>query len=348
VQITPSDEQRMMLDMMERFLDDSESGQGAPLPNGQGWAQLGELGVLAFALPEAAGGFDGGRPGIAAIAEQFGRALSFTPYAAEGFIAAAGALAQDGQQADALGRALAGETSLSFVTGLPGKPVRAERHGGGLSLIGEGALTLPSDPGGWIILHTKLEGCERLFLVSAAQFETGHDARALVDGTAAMIVPLDGLEIAKAEPLDVDADRIADLRDDFYLAKAAELVGCMRRAFEDTLRHTSERRQFGQSISGFQVVRHTLGRMFIAVEQAQSMVLRAALDCDETLASERAGLEAFAFVAGISLPLAQQAVQLHGGMGVTREMDVSCAHRRILRLSRSEGAPDRLWPAPSQ
>ena len=342
MQINPSDEQRMMLDMLERVLDDSESASGAQVPGGEDWAQLGELGVLAFALPEDAGGFAGGRPGIAAIAEQLGRALCFTPFAAEGFIAAAAALGADGRQTDLLGRALAGETGLSFVSGPPGRSIRAKRRDGSLSLAGEGALMLPSDPESWIILHAALEGSERLFLLPAAGFDGHRDARVLVDGTDAMIVPLDGLKFGQAEQMAVEPERIAGLLDDVYLAKAAELVGCIHRAFEDTLRHTSERRQFGQSISGFQVVRHKLARMFVAVEQARSMVLRAALDCDEVLASEQSGIEAFAFVAGISLPLVQQAVQLHGGMGVTQEIAVSRAHRRILRLSRSEGAAEGL------
>src|SRR3954468_1535779 len=101
------------------------------------------------------------------------------------------------------------------------------------------------------------------------------------------------------------------------LCYVAEMVGAMALLYEQTVDYARQRRQFGAAIGSFQVVQHKLARMFVALEQARSLLLKAGLADRDEAGFERGVIAAKAYVAEAAQRLAEEAVQLHGGMGVT-------------------------------
>jgi alkylation response protein AidB-like acyl-CoA dehydrogenase len=119
------------------------------------------------------------------------------------------------------------------------------------------------------------------------------------------------------------------------LAAAAEMLGCMTLLFDTTLGYVKTRTQFGQTLGSFQVIQHRMTDAYVLVEQARSQVVRAALAEPEGAARAAAGAKAF--VADAALTVAHTAVQLHGGMGITDELVIGHALKRIRVLALTFG-----------
>jgi alkylation response protein AidB-like acyl-CoA dehydrogenase len=123
-----------------------------------------------------------------------------------------------------------------------------------------------------------------------------------------------------------------------WLAGSAEMLGVAALLFDQTLAYVKTRVQFGKALGSFQVIQHRLTDCYVALEQARSMVYRAALAADGERARQIAGTRAFVSEAARSI--AHEAVQLHGGMGVTDELLVGHGLKRIQFLSRLWGDPE--------
>ncbi len=340
MQLTPSDEQRMMTDMLSRFLSDRAGAEGAgPMPDDD-WKELGELGILGFGVPEDAGGFGAPLADLAAVATLLGRHIAITPYAGRGVALSAALLAEDNRNSQLLERVIAGEEQIGFGRYGGAKPVAVTRGDGGFIMKGIcEALPWPQNAD-HVIVEASLEGAPTAFLVARDASGIAANARNLADHSQAATVVFDNVRLPETARLDVEANQLEQLVARDRVLLVAELVGLMQRCFDETVAYANERRQFGKAIGTFQVVRHRVARMFVALEQARSLLLRAALPCDEVISSADAPMAALAFVSRESLSLAQDAVQLHGGMGVTDDLSVARAHRRILCLSRREGIPE--------
>jgi alkylation response protein AidB-like acyl-CoA dehydrogenase len=327
------DEQELLRDTVRRFLADrfdaTTMGQG-PVSRAD-WGALGELGLLAFLLPEAAGG-TGGRPQDAAIvAEELGRALAVTPLG-ETVAGAADLVARHGGAALAerwVAPVLAGETLLALAVG---------------ELDGDARLSGRAEFVAWApeAAAVVVLGAERAWLLETDAVGIAIEPVRLIDGTPAGQVMFDGCEgTAFALPPGAAETTLASVR----LCQAAELVGAMATLYEQTVAYARERKQFGVAIGTFQVVQHKLARMFVVLEQSRSLLLKAAVRDRDDAAFARDVIAAKAYVAEAAQRVAEEAVQLHGGMGVTDELPVGRGLRRVMLLGRAFGGADELRQA---
>ncbi|TAK99447.1 MAG: acyl-CoA dehydrogenase [Rhodospirillaceae bacterium] len=321
--LTPSDEQVMLGDMVRRFLADRQNtanmGRG-PIPRDD-WRALGELGLFSFLLPETAGGM-GGRPQDAVIiAEELGRSMAITPLA-ETVLLCAGLIARRGS---------AGQIARWVQPVMQGEYILAYAGGGairydGACLDGQTHIVQHGmDASAFVVALPERQGA---VLVSAAADGLTRTPVRLADGTVAAEVRFDAVA---ADPLEATANDLDTAIAHAELATIAEMIGTMTTLYEQTVDYIQQRRQFGVAIGSFQVIQHRAARLFVMLEQSRSMMLKAALvEEDERI---RMVTAAKAYVADAALRLAQDATQLHGGMGVTDELPVGRGHRRLLVLS---------------
>lgn len=333
--LEPNEEQRLLAEMVARFLADHAPAEGpghASLPADQ-WRALGDLGVLSVAVPEDAGGLGGGPFEVALIGEALGRAAAMTPMADVAVLSAR-------LLADSLPSEPAEAWLASVVSGEAIVACSEPGHGQGeLSVLdaedgwilqGERRLIRHGDQAGAFILDTGLADPGLILLESNAPGLTVTPYR-LADGEMASRLRFDGVTVPVAARLAISptARRRADALS--QLAVIGEMVGLMQTLYDATIDYVRERKQFGAPIGTFQVIQHRCARLFVLIEQSRSMMLRAVHTPDETFA--QSVLEARAYVADAGLRLAQDATQLHGGMGVTDELLVGRGHRRLLVLS---------------
>ena len=325
----PSEEQVLLRDMVGRFLADRTDvamiGHG-PMPR-EDWRALGELGLFAFLLPERGGGM-GGKPQDAMIVgEELGRALAITPLA-ESVLAAADLVARHGSAAQVecwLPAVLSGDAVLALATG--DVTVRDGRIDGRCDhirwAVEAAALVVVHDDSAWLVPA----GTPGLDIAPIR----------LIDGSLAGNVLFNGCE---AEAIVLPAGAAAASLAAAQLVYVAEMVGAMALLYEQTVDYARQRRQFGAAIGTFQIVQHKLARMFVALEQCRSLLLKAGLADRDDPGFERGILAAKAYVAAAAQHLAEEAVQLHGGMGVTDELAIGRGLRRVMLLARLFGSAD--------
>jgi alkylation response protein AidB-like acyl-CoA dehydrogenase len=339
VDFAPSTEQAMLQDMVRRFLSDRQdlATIGREPIAGADWAALGELGLFSFLLPERAGGMGGGAADTAIVAEELGRGLTITPLAESlllcaGLIAEHGSAAQIARWVEPVAR---GAMVLGFVHGA--QPTRKAE-----GWLVDGSPDLVRDGMAAAAFLVVAPDAPPLLVAADAPGVTRRPVR-LVDGSVAAQVRFDG---AAAEAVDAAPDAVATAIGRAELAIVAEMVGAMATLLDTTVDHVKQRRQFGVPIGSFQAVQHRCARLFILLEQSRSMLFKAALPEE---GRGRALQAAKAYVADAALRLAEDAVQLHGGMGVTDEALVGRGLRRVLLLSRLFGgapaARARIMPA---
>lgn len=346
-----SDTQTQLADSVRTFMARLPAGGMSQAPGAQGptavWREMGEaLGVLALALPEDLGGLDGEAADVMVVMEAFGEALSTEPYL-ETVVTAAGLLRRcDQPHARALAQAI-GEGAAIVAPALT-EPAgrgdwrfcstRAERDGAGWRLSGGKGLVTPGASAETLIVAARTRGADgqaeglSLFLVGRdAPGLTLRDVATLDERWAAdvvlsdVVVPLDALigEEHVAAPL------IAQVLDEATAALCAEAVGVLRRMLNDTVAFAKERRQFGQPIGRFQALQHRMADMFIQFELARSAMLLATLSLDRP-ERERAMAVSAAKIAisDACRFIGQNAVQLHGGLGMSLETEVTRYFKR--------------------
>jgi alkylation response protein AidB-like acyl-CoA dehydrogenase len=160
----------------------------------------------------------------------------------------------------------------------------------------------------------------------------------VADGAVAAEISLRGVRVTAADRLAGGLERLHPVVATARLAAAAEMLGLMTLLFDQTLAHVKTRRQFGQPLGAFQVIQHRMTDAYVLVDQARSQVMRAALSPDAGFAAAAAGAKAL--VGDAALAVAHMAVQMHGGMGITDELSIGHALKRIrvLALTFGDGA----------
>ncbi|MEE4453585.1 acyl-CoA dehydrogenase family protein [Novosphingobium resinovorum] len=322
--LAPNEEQGMMREMLRRFLGDrydATTMAKGPISSAD-WRALGELGLLAFLLPERAGGMDAGPEDVMLVAEEMGRSLAITPLA-ESVLLCARLLGQYGTQAQIdrwVEPVINGLSMLAFASG---GSTNGERLTGDCGLVREGmaatGFVVATEGGGAVLVAADAEG-------------VGRTQVRLVDGSIAAALSFEG---APCEVVEIPAGALAESTGLAELAVVAETVGAMGTLFDLTLDYVKQRKQFGAILGSFQAIQHRCARLYILVEQARSMMIKASLA--EPAQRADALLAARAYVADAALRLAEDAVQLHGGMGVTEELAVGRGLRRVLLLTRLFG-----------
>jgi alkylation response protein AidB-like acyl-CoA dehydrogenase len=324
------------------------------------WATLAELGLTALPLPEAQGGFDGDAVDMFVVMQELGRGLVVEPYFATMFGAE---FLRRGQAHDALlERVAAGDLTLACALGerqsrydLRDVATRAVRDGDGWRLDGEKKVVLHGAQAGVLIVSARTAGAQRdddgitLFAVAAdAPGVTMRDVR-MLDGQRAADVLLRDVRVRADDVIGTEGQgwTILEAAADYGAGLlCAEAVGAMDALFGATLEYLKTRQQFGVPIGKFQALQHRMADMYVHLEQARSMALLAAVrladDARGGSADERRRAVAAAKyrVGQAARFVGQQAIQLHGGMGVTDELPASHYFKRLSTIELTLGDCD--------
>jgi pimeloyl-CoA dehydrogenase small subunit len=361
------DEQRLLRESLERLIaeryDFAARQRYGREPGGfsaEMWRRYAELGLLALPFAESDGGIGGGPVEAMIVMEAFGRALALEPYLATvvlggGFVRLGGSAAM---RADLVPRIARGELKLAFAHAerqarydLADVAAAARRDGSGFVLDGAKSLVLHGDAADKLVVSARLGRAQRdrdgigLFLVDAAQDGVTRRGFPTVDGLRAAEVTLSNVRVAADAVIGAAGDgfglieRVVDLG---IAALAAEAVGAMAAMHALTVDHLKTRRQFGVPIGNFQVLQHRAADMLIALEEARSLALLAAMTAEEPDAIERRKAMAAAKVqiGRSGRIVGQGAIQLHGGMGMTMEHSVGHYFKRVTMIDTLFGDAD--------
>ncbi|RDK10126.1 acyl-CoA dehydrogenase family protein [Cupriavidus lacunae] len=323
------------------------------------WRALGkELGILGAALPEDVGGSGGGPVENMIVMEELGRALALEPFA-ESVVMAGGLLRRAvGQRArDLLAAVLAGDDTVAVGWNEPGARfglatvgTQARKQGDGWCLDGHKVAVIGAQWGSSLIVTARSGGAASdrygisLFLVERERPGVTLREYHTIDGRRAADVVLDGVMLPADALLGAEGqafDLIERIADEAVAAQCAEAVGLMERMLEDTVAYTRQREQFGQPISSFQVLQHRMADMMIQVELARSSVYGATLKLDaEPAERARAASAAKVTTDQACRFVGQNAIQLHGGMGMSDELPVTHYFKRATVLGNTLGSAD--------
>ncbi len=333
-----NDDQAMLKTLIERFVADRyPSGARAgyrATPAGysaENWALLAELGVLALPVSEADGGLGGGAVESATVMEAIGRGLVAEPFL-DATIVGGGLLSQAGTVAQKqmwIERLLTGEAVVMLAWAEHGTRFDMDRPATRFADGTVRGMKTFVAGGADAYVVTARDGDEtHLFLVAADASGLQRRDYRLVDGSVACELAFDGVA---AERMDGGLDALAVVIARARLAASAEMVGIMGLLFDTTLDYVRQRQQFGVAIGSFQALQHRLADQYAALELARSHLYRAMLaEPDEAPATLAA---AKSFISTAAVRLGEECIQMHGGMGVSDELDLGHGHKRILRLA---------------
>ncbi len=346
-----SEEQQMFVTSVERFAApvDVEARRRLRLsPNGYDrarWQQLAEMGLIALAAGEEAGGMGGSAVDLALVAEAIGKANAPDPLLEHGILPAM--LLERGGAREALDGVISGETIATLAWtergqrySLKAKGVKAEQTGDDFVLTGEKTMVMGALLADLFIVTADLGGETVCFLVPKGA--PGLEVRAyrLADGSIAGEIKL--TRAPASAKLTLDANGLAAIASELRLYAAAEMVGLGQRLLDDTLTYVKEREQFGVAIGSFQALQHRLVDCYAKEEQARSMLYRAALTDRADAKWQRAAAGAKAYISDNVDAIAREAVQMHGGMGITDELAIGHAMKRVMVLARLFGDVDTV------
>jgi alkylation response protein AidB-like acyl-CoA dehydrogenase len=357
-----SDEQQQLADSVRKFLAqaygfeqrkailNSASGVGE-----QAWATFAEMGLTAIALPEADGGFGGGAIDLMAVMEACGEALVVEPLLdhvglASRLVARAGSAAQ---RAAWLPGTIDGSARLAFAYLEPGRryalapqDTHARAAGGGWVLSGEKCVVIGAPSATRLVVSARTGDGASLFVVDPQAAGVTLSPYRSVDGQRAADVRLAEVQLGADALLGAAgaAQPLIDEAVDFATALlCADAIGAMQYANEATLEYLKTRKQFGVPIASFQVLQHRMVEMVIHTEQARSLAILAASKVDaggDAAERQRAVSAAKVKIADAARHVSQEAVQLHGGMGMTEELKISHTFRRLTTLAQRFGDAD--------
>lgn len=362
-----SEEQTLLQESIERFIQNDysfaarqrivkeESGYDAG-----NWRTFAELGWLGVPFPEEYGGFGGGAIESIVMCEQFGKGLVVEPFLAT-VVLAGGAIRTAGNKAQrsAWLPGITGgsiQAALAFAEpqgryNLADLVTTAARSDDGFVLDGYKAVVLNGPAADVLVVSARTAGEQRdeagvsLFLVPADAPGVSRRDYPTVDAFRASEVTLENVALGEDALLGEAGGGLPILQqvvDEGTLAVGAEAVGCMEVLYKDTVEYCKTRKQFGQPIGKFQVLQHRMVDMFMEYEQAKSLMYMAAMRMDEGYGSEaQKAVSAFKVQVGTSGRfVGQNAVQLHGGMGMTDELRIGHYFKRLTMIDTLFGNVD--------
>lgn len=353
-----SEEQRLLKDSIDGLLADSyDFEQRKKYAQEKGgwskaiWSRLAEQGLLGLPFSENDGGFGGGPVETMIVMEALGRALVLEPYLATvvlggGFLRHGGSAAQKEKYLPAI---IDGSKTLAFAQlekdsryDLADVSTTAKKKGDGWVIDGEKFVVLNGASADTLIVSARTKGGQTdrtgvgLFLVPADAKGVSIKGYATQDAQHAADITLSGVEVG-ADAAIGDPENALPLMervvDEARIAMCAEAVGAMDESLKTTIEYLKTRKQFGVTIGSFQTLQHRAADMFVFLEQARSMAMLAAMATDLD-AKERAQTVAAAKVQiGKSLKfVGQQAIQLHGGIGMTMEAKIGHYFKRLTMI----------------
>ena len=362
-----SDEQTLLAESLQRYVQNEYQfetrQQIVATPEGidrRNWRKFGELGWLGMMFSEADGGYGGSAVDAMVIMEQVGKGLILEPFLsslvlAGGLIAKAGS---DEQKARWLAPMIEGELIGCFAYAekqsrfnLNAVSTAAEVVDGGYRLSGSKAVVLGAPSADLLVVSARTSGgardCEgvSLFVVTPNAAGVTLSDYVTVDGGRASEVTFENVELgsdALLGEIGAASPIIERVVDEALLAVGAEAVGAMEVLYKATVEYSKQRKQFGVPIGSFQVLQHRMVDMFMAHEQAKSLMYMAAIRLDEDDADEaKKAASAFKVQVGKSgRAVGQGAVQIHGGMGMTDELNIGHYFKRLTVIETLFGNTD--------
>jgi len=331
------------------------------------WTEMAQLGWVGIVLPVEHGGVGLGYLELMVVMEELGRGLMPEPMLGTVLLGAGTLLlgGSEAQQAAHLPAVAAGERLLTVAYqerasrhDLHHVETRAEPAAAGWTLRGEKTQVLDASAADHLIVSARTGGGAHdadgitLFLVPRGAAGMTVEAQSRLDGRAVGLVRLDGVRVGRDDVVgDVGAGGalLARVVDRAAIALGAEMLGSMTAAFEMTLEYLKTRVQFGVPIGSFQALKHRAARLFVELELTRSAVMHAHRTLDEgrdDAAVARAASIAKARCSDAGMLVAHEAVQMHGGIGMTDEHDIGffLKRARAAEMTFGDGAfhRDRL------
>jgi alkylation response protein AidB-like acyl-CoA dehydrogenase len=355
-----TEEQIQLRDSLRRFLTESYTleRRRATTRSGSGcdpaiWRQFAQLGILGLAIPESLGGVGGSAFDAMVVMEEFGRALVIEPYLSTALVGA-GILARAGSapQQQLLPAIAGGDIRLAFAHGerdsrwqLDAVTARAAREAGCWVLDGHKAMVTDGAGAHYLVISARTVSGISLFLLPGASQGMIRTALTTHDGASVAEIELQGVRLPADGLIGKEGGGLPLIEAATEVAIAglcAEAVGAMDALLALTLEYVRTRRQFGVPIGSFQALQHRMADMLLHLELARSMSYLATARLAVSDATERRrALSAAKFLVGRSARfIGQEAVQLHGGMGVSDELSTSHYFKRLTLINASFGDMD--------
>lgn len=360
-------EQQLLADTVRRFVREHYSFEARReiLQSKQGWSrelwqQLAHLGITALNVPEDHGGLGGGPVDTMLIMNALGEGLVLEPYLSAAVITPAllTRLGDSKAAAELLPAIAAGERIVIVAHQEPKTrgelnhvATRAEKSGDSYALDGHKSVVMHGGAADEFLISARTSGKtgdrDGISLFRIAPQATGLRLKTYrtIDEQQAAEIELTKVKVPAASLIGVEGRAFAAIEAAHELGLSAicgEAVGIMKAVNAATLEYTKNRKQFGQPIAKFQVLQHRMADMFLHSEQAASMSYLAAIRCIDPDAGERRrALSAAKVTIGqAGRFIGQQAIQLHGGMGMTDELIVSHYFKRLTAIDLTFGDTD--------
>ena len=361
-----SDEQKMIQQSVERFVQDnydlntriSLSSDSLGYSNDY-WKSMAELGWLGLPFDESDGGFGGNQIDVLVIMEQFGKGLVLEPYLAS-VVMGGGALKKGGTESlkkEILPGLVDGTKQLSFAYAeqqsrfdLEDVITSARKEKDTFILNGQKSMVQNAETADHIVIAARTSGGQidengiTLFLVDANSEGLSMDNFPTVDGLRASEITLKNVSVNADRVVgnvDEGFEILQSVANDAILALSAEAVGAMEVLYKDTVEYTQQREQFDHPMSEFQVLQHRMVDMFMEYEQCKSMLYRATMESVQDPKAAQRTIHGLKHLIGKSgLFVGENAVQLHGGMGVTEELRIGHFFKRLLVIDSMFGNAD--------
>jgi alkylation response protein AidB-like acyl-CoA dehydrogenase len=361
-----SSEQQILRDSVDRFVQDHYELDKRQLLvlteqgfSNENWQTMAELGWLGVSIPEAHGGFGGNQIDTMILMEAFGKGLVLEPFFASTVLGAK-AIADGGNEelkTQMLPGVVDGSRQLTFAYAEPQSRfdledivTRAQEDGDGYIINGHKSMVLHAASAHQIVISTRTSGGQAdqagisLFLVDADADGVEITSFPTVDGQQAAEIKLEGVKVSSSRllgELGEGYNLLNAVATDGILALAAEAVGAMEILYKDTVTYTQEREQFDHSLSDFQVLQHRMVDMFMEYEQCKSLLYRATLEVVQNAGGAQRSVHALKYYIGkMGTFIGENAVQLHGGMGVTEELRIGHYFKRLLVIDAQFGNSD--------
>ncbi|AXE98971.1 acyl-CoA dehydrogenase family protein [Paraburkholderia hospita] len=353
-----TDEQQQFADALRRYLDKQYGFEArqAIVRTEAGvsdthWSAFAELGLTALPVPEAQGGFDGGTVDMLVVMQELGRAIVVEPYwsTTVGIEALKLSGTGDGDDAALLERAAQGESKLAVAFHEPDArydlfsiETTATRQGDGYALSGTKSVVQHGAQADYWIVPARLDGEIALFVVARHAANTQITDYRTIDGQRAATLAFDATPARKLNGRHAGAAALEHIADYGVVLLCAEAIGALDALNHATVEYTKTRQQFGVPIARFQALQHRMVEMLIHTEQARSATYLAAVryGSDDVDERRRAVSAAKVRVGQAARFVGQQAVQLHGGMGVTNEVAAAHLFKRLAIIETTLGDVD--------
>ena len=365
VDFTLTDERRMLQDSLRRYLAahysdtahqairESELGYSKEI-----WSGLAELGVIGALFTEEQGGYGGHGFDIATVFEEIGRAGAVDPLLDTGVLAG-GLIADLGseEQCKILSDVIEGRMQLAFAHGEPMSrydlnrvETTAELNGDTYILNGRKAVVMNAGAADTLVVSARTDGGHNdeagisLFLVPGKTEGLGIQSYPVVGGGRAAEVTLDGVEVPEDRILGPQGQAFPAIERRTAIAitaLCAEALGAMESAKELTVDYLKTRKQFGRPLGKFQALQHRMADMLVEIEQARSAVINAAGHLNRPREERERHVSAAKNLIGRTGKLvAEETIQMHGGIGMTEEYALSRFAKRLVMLDHRFGDTD--------